>query len=149
MVEGAVFLSYASEDRAAVEAIANALEEAGVDVWFDRQELLPGDPFEEKIKRNIERCSLFLPIISQHTLTSRRRFFRSEWHHAQEEAKRSRPVMRFIVPVAIDDTSAEEQAIRVPFAAPIGIASRRQDNAGVRRLHLAAVSEYQKAVVGA
>jgi hypothetical protein len=117
MEPGAVFLSYASEDRPIVEALKEALESAGVDVWFDREALQAGDDYEAKIKRNIESCSLFVPVISRSTLTSRRRFFRIEWDHAQRIAVQVPPSMRFIVPVVVDDTPPTEQAVPEKFRA--------------------------------
>lgn len=39
ILQGAVFLSYASEDRAIAERIRDALDRHGVDCWFDRQQL--------------------------------------------------------------------------------------------------------------
>jgi len=88
MEAGAVFLSYASEDRPAVELIRDALEQVGIDVWFDRYPgaLRVGDDFEVKIKTNIDKCSLFIPVISRNTLTPVRRFFRIEWDYAQRVA---------------------------------------------------------------
>jgi hypothetical protein len=35
----AVFLSYASEDASAAQRIAEGLRSAGIEVWFDREEL--------------------------------------------------------------------------------------------------------------
>lgn len=58
----AVFLSYASEDRAAAFKIKQALERVGVDVWFDRQRLDAGDDYEKKILRNIVKSSFFFPL---------------------------------------------------------------------------------------
>jgi TIR domain/SIR2-like domain len=108
MEEGAVFLSYASEDLVHVQRIKDDLERAGVDVWFDKADLNAGDEYELKIKRNIERCSLFVPVISGNCLTPRRRFFRIEWSHAQSVALQVPPSMQFILPVAVDDTSPDE-----------------------------------------
>ena len=108
MEEGAVFLSYASEDLAQVQRIKDDLERAGVDVWFDKADLNAGDEYELKIKRNIERCSLFVPVISANCLTPKRRFFRIEWNHAQGVAQQVPPSMQFILPVAVDDTSPTE-----------------------------------------
>ena len=115
MEPGAIFLSYASEDRPIVEALKEALESAGVDVWFDRAALQAGDDYEAKIKRNIENCSLFVPVLSRSTLTSRRRFFRIEWDHALRIAVQVPPTMRFIIPVVIDDTPPNEPAIPEKF----------------------------------
>jgi len=108
MEEGAVFLSYASEDLLHVQRLKDDLERAGVDVWFDKADLNAGDEYELKIKRNIERCSLFVPVISANCLTPKRRFFRIEWNHAQSVALQVPPSMPFILPVAVDDTSPSE-----------------------------------------
>ena len=115
MVPGAVFLSYASEDRPVVEALRDELERAGVDVWFDRDQLDVGDDFERKIRRNIGNCSLFVPILSRHTLTARRRFFRIEWDQAEKLAVQVKPSMRFILPVAIDDVPPTDEGLPEAF----------------------------------
>jgi hypothetical protein len=114
MERGAVFLSYASEDRPTVGLIRDALEQAGIDVWFDRDELGGGDAWRSKIPRSIESCCLFIPIMSSNTLTLKRREFRTEWHYAREEHIRRRPDLRFIIPVTIDDTNAQSPGL-VPW----------------------------------
>jgi TIR domain-containing protein len=38
-----VFLSYASEDVAAAQRIVERLEAAGIEVWFDQNEMRGGD----------------------------------------------------------------------------------------------------------
>jgi hypothetical protein len=108
MEDGAVFLSYASEDAVEAQCVRDALERAGVDVWFDKADLDAGDDYELKIKRHIEKCSLFVPVISRHCLTPSRRFFRIEWNHAQRVALQVPPSMQFILPVTVDDISPEE-----------------------------------------
>ena len=50
----AVFLSYAFEDAAAVQRVAEALREAGVEVWFDQNELTGGDAWDQKIRKQIK-----------------------------------------------------------------------------------------------
>lgn len=115
MVPGSVFLSYASEDRPVVEALRQELESAGVDVWFDRDQLEAGDDFEQKIRRNIQHCSLFVPLLSRHTLTSRRRFFRIEWNQAIRLSEQVNPSMRFIVPVAVDDVPPDDEGLPESF----------------------------------
>jgi hypothetical protein len=103
--EGCVFLSYASEDLPAALAIKHALEEDGIDVFFDKNHLEGGDAYEEKIARHIHRCSVFVPVVSRHTLTEERRFFRREWRYACREALDAPPGARFIIPICLDDTS--------------------------------------------
>ena len=107
MREGAIFLSYASEDRQAALALKEALDKAGLDSWLDVDagNLLPGSSWEEKIHSAIDHSSVFVPLLSQHVLTSSRRYFRTEWDHAKQLAAQSRPDTPFIVPVALDDVS--------------------------------------------
>ena len=64
---GAVFLSYASQDADAARRIAEALRAAGIEAWFDQSELRGGDAWDQKIRRQIKECALFLPIISANT----------------------------------------------------------------------------------
>jgi hypothetical protein len=150
MEPGAVFLSYASEDRSAVQAIKEALEAVGIDVFFDKDDLKVGDDFEAKLRRSISECSLFVPVISHNTLTKRRRFFRIEWNQALDEALKVAPSETFIVPVVIDDTAPEEPAVPERFRKlhweplPGGQASPRFV-ATVRNLF----RKYQKQAVGA
>jgi hypothetical protein len=113
----ALFLSYASEDRAAAMRIKDALENAGLDVWFDQKKLEAGDDYKHKIFRNIENCSFFLPVLSQHTVSMDRRFFRLEWHKALEEQKFRPQEYPFIQPIVIDDTPADAPCIPDEFKA--------------------------------
>jgi hypothetical protein len=53
----AVFLSYASQDAAAVLRIAVALRAAGTAGWFDKDEVVGGDAWDAKIRRQIASCA--------------------------------------------------------------------------------------------
>ena len=114
---GAVFLSYASGDRPVVEKLKTALEQAGVDVFFDKDQLAAGNEWEGKLRRNIHQCSLFVPIISQQTLTPERRFFRVEWNLALEEAQMASydSDSAFLLPVVIDGTPIDHPALPAKF----------------------------------
>lgn len=106
---GAIFLSYASEDRPVVELLARRLDEGGLDAWFDRDQLMVGDDFEDRIRDNIDKCRLFVPILSRHCLDPNDRFFRLEWKQAVRRADMLPPSRRFIVPVAIDDVPPDSE----------------------------------------
>lgn len=57
----AVFLSYASQDAEAAQRICDALRAAGIEVWFDQSELRGGDAWDQRIRREIRTCTLFIP----------------------------------------------------------------------------------------
>jgi hypothetical protein len=108
-----VFLSYASEDEAEVRRLREALDEKKLPVWFDKEQLIGGNDWNDKIRRNVRSCSLFVPLISKHVLTQRERYFRVEWHEAELRQQMQPPNGRFILPVRIDD-EAREDAAEIP-----------------------------------
>jgi len=63
-----IFLSYASEDRPRIEPIRFALAEQGHDVFYDREDLKPGEAFDSKIRAAIERSDLFVCFLTPHTV---------------------------------------------------------------------------------
>lgn len=63
-----VFLSYASQDRPVAEAINRALLEQGHDVFFDRDDLPPGEEFHIRIRRAIEQSDLFVFLVSEQAI---------------------------------------------------------------------------------
>ena len=120
MPRHAVFLSYASEDRDIVRRIQRVLDEDGIDAWFDRSELKPGDLWADKIKANLDRASVFVPIISHSVLQPRAREFRVEWEYALEIRKRlprdpSGTPAKFVLPLVIDDTDMQVEGVRPYF----------------------------------
>ncbi len=60
-----IFLSYASPDRPLAEAINRALLDQGHDVFFDREDLPPGEEFHIRIRRAIEGADLFVFLVSE------------------------------------------------------------------------------------
>ncbi|MEO8037779.1 MAG: SUMF1/EgtB/PvdO family nonheme iron enzyme [Betaproteobacteria bacterium] len=59
-----IFLSYASQDRAMADAINGALLEQGHDMFFDRDDLPPGEEFHIRIRKAIEQSDLFVFLVS-------------------------------------------------------------------------------------
>ena len=100
----AVFLSYAREDAPAARRIAEALRSSGVEVWFDESELRGGDAWDAKIRRQINDCTLFLPLISAHTQERGKGYFRLEWKLAVEQTHLMAEGMAFLLPVVLDGT---------------------------------------------
>jgi hypothetical protein len=115
MPAGAVFLSYASQDLPAVQAIHDALQKAGLDVWFDKAKLEGGDDWEQRIRQNIRACSLFIPVISNSTNSRAEGVFRQEWNVALKRAERFDPSATFIIPMTIDDFKTSEALVPDEF----------------------------------
>lgn len=107
-----VFISYASEDRAPTRLLRDALESAGLDVWYDENELGGGDAWDQKIRRQIRECTYFMPVISAQTEARREGYFRREWRLAVDRSHDMADDVMFLLPVVIDGTG--ENGARVP-----------------------------------
>ncbi|MES2018531.1 MAG: TIR domain-containing protein [Pseudomonadota bacterium] len=112
-----VFLSYASQDAPAVERIAAALNAAGIEVWFDQHELCSGDAWDSKIRKQIQDCALFVPVISATTNARLEAYFRIEWNLAAQRTHAMAGEKAFLVPVVIDATLAPAAIVPVEFQA--------------------------------
>ncbi len=109
---GTVFLSYASQDSEAAERICADLRAVGVAVWLDKNELAGGDSWDAQIRKRIQDCALFIPVISSQTNARSEGYFRGEWNLATRRVMHRADDTPFIVPVVIDDT--READARVP-----------------------------------
>ncbi len=107
-----VFISYAAEDRVAARQLRDALAAAGLEVWYDENELSGGDAWDQKIRRQIRDCDYFMPVISANTEARKEGYFRREWRLATERTLDMADDVLFLLPVAVDDTS--EAGARVP-----------------------------------
>ena len=108
----AVFLSYASQDADAAKRIADALRAAGIEVWFDQNELVGGDAWDKKIRGQISSCALFVPIISANTNARSEGYFRLEWKLAVDRSHLLADDHPFLFPIVIGDVS--DATARVP-----------------------------------
>jgi hypothetical protein len=99
---GTIFISYSSDDLGAAKSLFDELRTIGGDVaWFDKGALKPGDDWERHILGAIQRCSLFLPLLSANTEQRTEGYFRREWDEAAERAKRIAG-RKFIFPIVIE-----------------------------------------------
>jgi TIR domain len=102
----AVFLSYASQDREAVERLQASLSGAGLDVWFDKGRLESGDPWWPVIEQNIATCDVFVAVLSANTNKREEGIFIREWNRALDRLRdMDKATARLIHPVIVDDTA--------------------------------------------
>jgi len=111
----AVFLSYASQDAGAARRICDALRAAGIVVWFDESELRSGDVWDQKIRREIRDCALFIPVISANTQARLEGYFRREWKLGVERTHAMAEEKAFLLPVVLDDISSSRASVPEAF----------------------------------
>jgi hypothetical protein len=83
------------------------LDEAGLDAWFDRNELQSGPRYENRIRQYIQQCDLFIPLLSKETDNSNDAFFRKEWNWALERSDALDGGAGFVLPVCVDETKPQ------------------------------------------
>jgi hypothetical protein len=59
-----VFVSYSSNDKVKVTRLVRAIESAGIKVWFDEDQIFPGDDFIEKMRVGVNECTYYLLCLS-------------------------------------------------------------------------------------
>jgi hypothetical protein len=64
-----IFLSYSSEHRETAEPIALALRTRGHDVFFDRDDLPPGQSYDDQIEAAIKRSDVFIFLVSPESVS--------------------------------------------------------------------------------
>lgn len=99
---GTIFISYSSDDTGAAKKLFADLQKIGGDVaWFDKTALKPGDNWDQHLRSAVQRCGLFLPLLSANTEQRTEGYFRLEWSEAAERSKRIQG-RKFIFPIVID-----------------------------------------------
>src|SRR5262249_17808687 len=63
--------------------------------------LRPGDEWDRQIRSAVQRCGLFLPLLSASTERRTEGYFRLEWTEAAERSRRIQG-RKFILPIVVD-----------------------------------------------
>jgi len=116
-----VFISHASEDKAAVAApLANELRNHCLSVWLDKWVLSPGDSLRRKIDDGISKSRLGVVVLS-------RAFFAKAWPQAKLDALYTLAVSgkRSVVPVWHEVTADEVMDFSPLLAALLALPTTR------------------------
>ena len=104
------FLSYNNQDKQQVEQIARCLEEkAGLRVWLDKWNVLPGDPWQEEIEKALDASGACVVFLGESGLGS--------WQHEEMRAVIADRVERQqtrVVPVLLPGIHRPEQESKLP-----------------------------------
>lgn len=111
-VEHAIFISYAHEDGDLATELEAVLTAEGLPVWLDvRGGLKGGDAWNRTISTNIDRASIFVPLLTPSVLQSTRRYFRTEWSFAEETSRKASEDQPFVVPICVGEVSAGDPRV--------------------------------------
>ena len=65
-----IFFSYARPDSEFAEKLANDLRSAGVSLWFDQYDILPGDRWDSAVQNALKSSPWLLVVLSPHSVAS-------------------------------------------------------------------------------
>jgi TIR domain/SIR2-like domain len=101
---GCIFVSYASPDLLIAEYIVKQLQDKGLLVWFDKQQLLPGQDWEAAFSEIVENmCGVFLSLISDTSAQRLTAYNILERNLAAKRQDRFADSEVFYVPLRIDE----------------------------------------------
>jgi len=92
-----VFISHAHTDEPLVRKVAAVLEDAGLEVWDDTREIMPGDNWADKVARALQESDAMVILLTPDALRSR--WIRRDIEYALgEQSYRKR-----VIPVLVGD----------------------------------------------
>jgi hypothetical protein len=91
------FISYARQDREFVDRLTVDLRAAGVRVWRDVEQILPGQNWEDSLEKALERAPALLYVSSRHA-------GQSAWMNRELQAVRPSVV---VIPIIIEDAGID------------------------------------------
>lgn len=94
-----IFLAYAHQDRNAARSIYALLRSAGIQVWMDEQDLLPGQFWHSEVDKAIQRSDLTVILMSA-SVDSEKGFWSKELALIQQKSQERGG--RTIIPVRLD-----------------------------------------------
>ncbi|MGZ8843568.1 MAG: toll/interleukin-1 receptor domain-containing protein [Pyrinomonadaceae bacterium] len=65
-----VFISHSNKDDALASQIASYLEKAGLEVWYDNYEVVPGENWADKIGRGLSESDAMVVLVTPTALES-------------------------------------------------------------------------------
>ena len=102
------FLSYASDDTAAVNALADDLRQGGIAVWEDKQNLRAGDDWKKVLRYVIgKHVDYFVFVQSAHVMRCASGVFYDELCEALDRQRIFKEGLRFIMPVQLGPCEIE------------------------------------------
>ncbi|MFM7884473.1 MAG: TIR domain-containing protein, partial [Microcystis panniformis] len=96
-----IFLAHASEDKPAVLALYNRLEQAGYKPWLDEKVLIPGQIWRDEIPKAIKASQIFLACLS--AKSAKQGYIQRELRIALDTLGQMLPGTIFFIPMRLEE----------------------------------------------
>lgn len=94
-----VFLSYARQDREFAQELSKKLQDVGISVWVDREQIRAGQNWQDEIEKALQNAAFVIFISSQNSIASD--FVTRE---LSEALRKQTP----IIPIVVDDEGSSK-----------------------------------------
>src|SRR2546421_12368597 len=92
-----VFISHSSKDQDLAARVVSSLEKSGLDVWYDKREILPGDNWADKIAQGLKESDAMAVLLTPSALES------DSVNWDIDFALTQKPFKRRLIPVIVGD----------------------------------------------
>jgi hypothetical protein len=123
-----VFISYSRKDADAAENLRRNLNESAFKAYLDKHDILPGEPWQERLNKLIEAADVVVFLISPDSVSSQ--VCSWEVNESERQAKR-------ILPVVIRDASADAVPHRLQRLNYIFMRDSAEESEGLAELRTA------------
>jgi hypothetical protein len=96
-----IFISYAHEDKDAVYEIVDNLKKDGYEYFLDKNDILPGDLWKDKIEDAIENAQNVLLFLSNKSI-SKTGYVQHEVRFALEQSELRPSGKRYVIPILLE-----------------------------------------------
>ncbi|WP_339266485.1 toll/interleukin-1 receptor domain-containing protein [Paenibacillus sp. FSL K6-1330] len=98
-----VFISYSRIDKDIVFQLYGKLDEYGVEVWMDTEDILPGEEWKIKIRQKLEESEFVIVCFSKQSMKNTTGYFQEELQLIRELMISRCQSPLFCIPIAIDE----------------------------------------------
>jgi hypothetical protein len=109
-----IFLLYARQDEEAVHRLYRRLDNEGVDVWLDKEKLLPGQDWVYEIHKAIHRSDLVIACLSKQ-FNKKGGYRHEELRIALEKATALLEGEIFLIPARLENCDLPEPLHKVQW----------------------------------
>ncbi len=108
--EKKVFLSYAKEDSKTAHKLYNDLKKAGITVWMDNKDILPGENWKTKIVKAIKDSTYFFALLSSRS-DLKKGYVQKELKIALDLLDQYPKSETFIIPIRLDSFEPTDERL--------------------------------------
>lgn len=109
-----VFLCYASDDKVFARGLSKQLINEKIDVWFDENSLLPGQDWENEIRRAVRQADVVIICLSKQSI-NKEGYIQKEIRLALDVADEKPDGTIYIIPVRKEDCPVPERLTKLQW----------------------------------